>query len=100
MYTITVSRFKKIADPGSASKTFFLSSQKYDPGCSSRIRIPDTDLNFLPIPDPGYGFATLQVYNYIQASTYYYPRIILLCSETWYDRGGRGCPRREWMLRH
>ncbi len=28
---------------------WFLSSRKYDPGCSSRIRIPD----FLPIPDPG-----------------------------------------------
>ncbi len=28
----------------------FLSSRKYDPGCSSRIRI----LNFYPISDPGY----------------------------------------------
>jgi hypothetical protein len=42
--------------PGSASKNFnpkkrFLSSRKYDPGCSSQIRIPDSD--FLPIPDPG-----------------------------------------------
>ncbi len=25
----------------------------YDPGCSSRIRVPDPDLEFLPIPDPG-----------------------------------------------
>ncbi len=32
-------------------KQWFLSSRKYDPGCSSRIRIPDPD--FLPIPDPG-----------------------------------------------
>jgi hypothetical protein len=30
-------------------KNLFLSSRKYDPGCSSRIRI----LIFLPIPDPG-----------------------------------------------
>jgi hypothetical protein len=30
-------------------KKWFLSSRKYDPGCS--IRIPDPD--FLPIPDPG-----------------------------------------------
>ncbi len=47
-------------DPGSwsASSNFsiltqnlFLSSRKYDPGSSSRI--PDPDLDFLPIPDPG-----------------------------------------------
>jgi hypothetical protein len=48
-----------IPDPGSASnnlkhfkfnpKNSFLRSQKYDPGCSYRIRI----LFFLPIPDPG-----------------------------------------------
>jgi hypothetical protein len=45
--------------PGSASKNlsiltpkkWFLSSRKYDPGCSSRI--PDPDADFLPIPDPG-----------------------------------------------
>jgi hypothetical protein len=33
------------------AKKWFLSSRKYDPGCSSRI--PDPDANFLPIPDPG-----------------------------------------------
>ncbi len=35
------------------SKKWFLSSKKYDPGCSSRI--PDPDANFLPsrIPHPG-----------------------------------------------
>jgi hypothetical protein len=35
------------------SKKWFLSSKKYDPGCSSRI--PDPDADFLPsrIPDPG-----------------------------------------------
>jgi hypothetical protein len=27
---------------------WFLSSRKYDPGCSSRIPVPD----FIPIPDP------------------------------------------------
>ncbi len=32
-------------------KKWFLSSRKYDPGCSSRIPDPDADL--LPIPDPG-----------------------------------------------
>jgi hypothetical protein len=55
------SRDKKIPDPGSGSasknlsifntKKLFLSSRKYDPGCSSRIRIQI----FYPsrIPDPG-----------------------------------------------
>jgi hypothetical protein len=46
-------------------KKWFLSTQKYDPGFSSRIRTPDPD--FLPIadpgvkkaPDPGTGSATL-----------------------------------------
>ncbi len=33
------------------AKKWFLSSRKYDPGCSSRI--PDPDADFLPIPDPG-----------------------------------------------
>jgi hypothetical protein len=32
-------------------KKWFLSSRKYDPGCSSRI--PDPDADILPIPDPG-----------------------------------------------
>jgi hypothetical protein len=32
-------------------KKWFLSPQKYDPGCSSRI--PDPDPDFLSIPDPG-----------------------------------------------
>jgi hypothetical protein len=51
-----------IPDPGSSSKNLsiltpkkpkklFLSSKKYDLGCSSRI--PDPDADFLPIPDPG-----------------------------------------------
>jgi hypothetical protein len=34
-------------------KKWFPSSRKYDPGCSSRIRIPNPDLDFLLIPDPG-----------------------------------------------
>jgi hypothetical protein len=34
-------------------KKWFLSSRKYDPGCSSWIRIPDSDPDFLLIPDPG-----------------------------------------------
>jgi hypothetical protein len=51
-------------------KKWFLSTQKYDPGCLSRIRILDPDRDFLPIPDsgskgqkkapdPGSGSATL-----------------------------------------
>jgi hypothetical protein len=32
-------------------KKWFLSSKKYDPGCSSRI--PDPDADFLPFQDPG-----------------------------------------------
>jgi hypothetical protein len=49
-------------------KELFLSSRKYDPGCSSRIWIPDPDLDFLPIsdlgsrgeaPDLGSGSATM-----------------------------------------
>jgi hypothetical protein len=57
-------RTVSIQDPGSSSKNlsiltpppkkkWFLSSKKYDPGCSSRI--PDPDADFLPsrIPDPG-----------------------------------------------
>ncbi len=67
-------RTVSISDPGSASKNlsvltqkkWFLSSRKYDPGCSSRI--PDPDADFYPsrIPDPGVkkapdpGSATLQ----------------------------------------
>jgi hypothetical protein len=49
----------KIQDPGSGSASksliilipnFFYKFSENDPGCSSRIRIPDTD--FFPIPDP------------------------------------------------
>jgi hypothetical protein len=55
-------------------KQWFLNSQKYDPSCSSRIRTPDLDPDFLPIPDtesriqgvkkapdPGSGSATVQL---------------------------------------
>jgi hypothetical protein len=53
----------RMLDPGSASKNlsiltkkkWFLSSQKYDPGFPSRIRIPDLNPEFLPIPDPDPG---------------------------------------------
>jgi hypothetical protein len=34
-------------------KKWFLSTQKYDPCCLSRIRLPDPDPDFLHIPDPG-----------------------------------------------
>jgi hypothetical protein len=62
-------RTVSIPDPGSSSKIlsiltpkkakkWFLSSKKYDPGCSYQILglfIPDPDADFLPsrIPDPG-----------------------------------------------
>ena len=54
-----------IPDPGSRmrikefkyfnQKKWFLSSQKYDPSFTSRIRIPNLDPDFLPIPDPNPG---------------------------------------------
>jgi hypothetical protein len=34
-------------------KNWFLSSRKYHPGSSSKIRIQDPDPYFLPFPDPG-----------------------------------------------
>jgi hypothetical protein len=50
----------RIMDSGSASKNlsiltknkWYLSSQKYDLGFPSRIRIPDLEPDFSPIPDP------------------------------------------------
>ncbi len=36
-----------------------LCSRKYDLGCSSRIRISDPYLDFIPIPDPVSGSTTL-----------------------------------------
>ncbi len=85
----------RILDPGCAlgnssiltKKKWFLSSQKYDPSFTSRIRIPNLDPDFLPILDhnpgsqswipdpesrdqkgtgsrillPGSGFATLEI---------------------------------------
>ncbi len=36
-------------------KKWFFSSQKYNPGFPSRIRIPDLDPDYLPIPDPNLG---------------------------------------------
>ncbi len=49
---ILVKEFKYF-NPQKSKKKWFLSSKKYDPGCSSRI--PDPDADFLPsrIPDPG-----------------------------------------------
>jgi hypothetical protein len=78
--TVLLSRIPdpNFCHPGSASasKNFGILAQKivprsrkYDPGCSSRVRILDPDLDFLPIriqdpvvkkaPDPGSGSATL-----------------------------------------
>jgi hypothetical protein len=58
------SDFFSIPDPGSSSKNlsiltptkakkWFLSSKKYDPGCSSQIPDPEADLLPSRIPDPG-----------------------------------------------
>jgi hypothetical protein len=68
------------------AKKWFLSSKKYDPGCSSRI--PDPDADFLPsriqgskrhpIPDPGSGSATLIESN---AKCRYLKK--LTCKGTW-----------------
>ena len=65
----------RIQDPRSSSKNlkkqkkWFISSKKYDPGCSSRIPSPEAD--FYPsriaeqwvkkAPDPGSGSATLVI---------------------------------------
>jgi hypothetical protein len=70
------SRVKKIPDPesGSALKNLsifnpFLSSRKYDAGCSSRIQIlifyPSriSDPGVKKAPDPGSGFAILAFAN-------------------------------------
>jgi hypothetical protein len=35
------------------TKKLLLSSRKYDPGSSTKVRIPDPVLDFLHIPDPG-----------------------------------------------
>jgi hypothetical protein len=48
-------------------KKWFLNSRKYDPGCSSRIRMLTSTQNWIPdpgvkkAPDPGSGSATLPV---------------------------------------
>ena len=47
---IHITEFKYF-NPKKKTKKWFLSSGKYDPGCSSRI--PDPDADFLLIPDPG-----------------------------------------------
>ncbi len=53
-------------------KNWFLSTLKYDPICSSQIRIPNPDPDFLPIPDPGVkrapdpGSGTLLLYTWLE----------------------------------
>ncbi len=59
-------------------KKWFLSSRKYDPGCSSRIRIPDTDFYpsrtpdrwFKKAPEPGSGSATLTERKHREKGTF------------------------------
>jgi hypothetical protein len=43
----------KYFNPQKSKKKWFLSSKKYDPGCSSRIPDPDADFLTSRIPDPG-----------------------------------------------
>jgi hypothetical protein len=63
-------------------KKWFLSTQEYDPGCSCRIRIPDPEPDFLPIPDPVVrkasdpGSATLSLYFYLP-SVFRIPKILI-----------------------
>ncbi len=88
-FRILIKEFKYF-NPQKAKK-WFLSSKKYDPGCSSRI--PDPDADFLPsripdpgsrgqkgtqsrIPDPGSGSATLIRMNGID--TYLWIHLFLL----------------------
>ncbi len=64
---ILIKEFKYFNPP----KKWFLSSNKYDPGCLSRIpdpdadflpsRIPDPGSKRYPIPEPGSGSATLHL---------------------------------------
>ncbi len=61
---------KILPDPGSGSKNLsnlthkmFLSSRKYDPKCSSRIRI----LIYLPIPDPDPQYCISHYYQLLHA---------------------------------
>ncbi len=66
------------SDPGSASKNLSILTQKYDQGCSSRIRI----LIFYPsrIPDPGVktapdpGSATLESRKRFQLPFSFWPK--------------------------
>ncbi len=75
-----------IPDPRSASKTkkFFLSSWKYDPGCSSRIRILIFYASRIPYPgvkkapDPGSGSATLVLSLCTTGTSYSY-----FCARRW-----------------
>jgi len=49
---ILIKEFKYF-NPQKSKKKWFLSSKKYDPGCSSRISDPDADFFPSRIPDPG-----------------------------------------------
>jgi hypothetical protein len=49
---ILIKEFKYF-NPQKSKTKWFLSSKKYDPGCSSRIQDPDADLLPSRIPDPG-----------------------------------------------
>jgi hypothetical protein len=63
-------------------KKWFLSSRKYDPGCSSRI--PDPDANFLPIPDPGVkkapdpGSGSATLVKFLDTGTVRYPNLHMI----------------------
>ncbi len=94
----------RILDPGSASKNlsiltnkkWFLSSQIYDPGFPSRIRIPDPDPDFLPIPDPD---PVSQIPNPgVKKAPEPWSRILDPDSQHWRFRLGSGCRGCRWLL--
>jgi len=67
-------------------KKWFLRTQKYDPGLSSRIQIPDPDFDFLPILYPGVKKQPDPVSRIrIRNTVFPFCRIILACLDPYPD---------------
>ncbi len=87
------SRVRKIPDPGigtASTQKLFLSSGKYDPGCSSRIQIPDLDLDLLTIPDATRSILLdipLHTYNYCIQYISFQCLLVILVGQ-WADPSG------------
>ncbi len=76
-------------------KKWFLSSQKYDKGFPSRIRITDLDPDFLPNPDPDTGS---QIPNPgIKKTQDPWSRILGPDSQHWRFRFCSGCRGYHWL---